>query len=65
MPKEGAVELYRIVVVGLLVFAVGLIWLGLCVLDVLVNAPDGPCWGRGPLLAALGVAVAGVLILVF
>ena len=55
---------YRIIV-AVLLLAAGFVWSGLVILDAFDGASDGPLWGWGPLIAGLGVIVAGVLVLIF
>ena len=49
---------------GFSLLIVGLGWVALRILGAFAGEPDGPLWGYGPILAGLGIAVAGVLILI-
>ena len=57
-------DVYRIIV-GVVLLVAGLAWAAVTILNALGGAPDGPLWGWGPLVGALGIVVAGVLILIF
>jgi len=56
-------DVYRMIV-GAVVLVAGLAWMAVTILNAFGGAPDGPLWGWGPLLGALGIVVAGVLILI-
>ena len=57
-------DIYRLIV-GVVLLLAGLGYIVVRILGAISGEPDGPLWGYGPILAGLGIAVVGVLILIF